>query len=356
MPIKELYHTWNKLISDLRPNERITRKRNFIWMLVGLYQSRSVHTSKIAEKVPGVARLPSKTRRIQRLLTNPAIRVREWYEPIAKMIIRQVASNQVRLIVDGSKVGFGHQLLLVAIAYRRRTIPLAWTWVKSSRGHSSSWKQKALLNYVHSLIPPKTKVIVVGDSEFGEVEVQKLLKSWHWKYILRQKGRYLFKAKGEHLLHRLDSLVHKPGQKVWLEDCHLTAKYLYPVNLLAYWKPGEKEPWFLATDLSDPQAVLKAYRLRMWIEETFADLKRNGFDLESTHLRNFLRLSRLTLAVVLLYVWLVAFGSKVIKSGKRRLVDRNDRRDYSIFRIGRNMVERLLSNEEPLPISLVFYP
>jgi hypothetical protein len=94
----------------------------------------------------------------------------------------------------------------------------------------------------------------------------------------------------------------------------------------------------------------------MWIEETFGDLKRNGFDLESTHLRNFLRLSRLTLAVVLLYVWLVALGSKVIKSGQRRLVDRNDRRDFSIFRLGRNMIKRQLSNEEPLSIALVFYP
>lgn len=303
-----------------------------------------------------MACLPSKTRRIQRLLSNPAIRVREWYEPVARTIIRRVAHNQIHLVVDGSKVGFGHQLLLVTIAYRKRTIPLAWTWVKSCRGHSSSWKQKALLSYVHSLMPPQTKVIVVGDSEFGEVEVQKLLKSWRWKYILRQKGRYLFKVKGQPTLQRLDSLVHKPGQEVWLEGCRLTAKHLYPVNLLAYWKPGEKEPWLLATDLSDPHAVLKGYRLRMWIEETFGDLKRNGFDLESTHLRNFLRLSRLTLAVVLLYVWLVALGSKVIKSGQRRLVDRNDRRDFSIFRIGRNMIERQLSNEEPLSISLVFYP
>jgi len=32
-------------------------------------------------------------------------------------------------------------------------------------------------------------------------------------------------------------------------------------------------------------------------------------DTESTHLVHFLRLSRLTLAVVLLYVWLVAEGS-----------------------------------------------
>lgn len=356
MPIKELYHTWINLISKLRPDERVTRIRSFVWLLAGLYQSRSVHLSKIAEKVPGLAYLPSKVRRIQRVLTNPAIRVREWYEPIARTIIGQVAHGQVRLIVDGSKIGFGHQLLLVAIAYRKRSIPLVWTWVKSSRGHSSSWKQKALLSYVYSLIPPKTEVIVVGDSEFGEVEVQKLLRSWHWKYVLRQKGRYLLRIKGQPAFQRLDSLVSKPGQKVWLEGCQLTAKYLYPVNFLAYWKPGENEPWLLATDLPDAQKVLKAYRLRMWIEETFGDLKRNGFDLESTHLRNFLRLSRLTLAVVLLYIWLVAFGSKVIKSGQRRLVDRNDRRDYSIFRIGRNMIERHLSNEIPISISLVFYP
>ncbi len=66
----------------------------------------------------------------------------------------------------------------------------------------------------------------------------------------------------------------------------------------------------------------------------FGDLKGHGVDIESTHLRHFLRLSRLTLAVVLLYFWLIAFGAQTIKSGQRRLVDRNDRRDYSIFRIG----------------------
>ena len=111
----------------------------------------------------------------------------------------------------------------------------------------------------------------------------------------------------------------------------------------------------MATNLSCRKTTLRAYRRRMWIEEMFGDLKKNGFDLESTHLRNFLRLSRLTLAVALLYVWLLAFGVKVIKSGKRRLVDRNDRRDYSIFRIGRNTVERYLTNALPFDISLVPY-
>ena len=350
-----LYHTWMNWVRQLRPEERITRQRNFTWLLVGLYKSRSVHLSKIAEKVPGLTRLPSRTRRISRLLDNPAIRVREWYEPVARAIIERLACGTLRLIVDGSKVGFGHQLLLVAVGYHKRAIPLAWTWVRHRRGHSSVRKQLALLGYVYQLIPPKTRVIVVGDVEFGAVAVQKLLEKWRWQYVLRQRGRYMVKQARKSDFQRLDSLADKPGQCTWLAACKLTAKYAYPVNVLIYWQPSQKKPWLLATNLSNSQQTVRAYRTRMWIEETFADLKRNGFDLESTHLRNFLRLSRLTLAVILLFVWLVAFGSRIIKSGKRALVDRNDRRDYSIFRIGRNMVERLLTNHLPIRISFTFY-
>jgi hypothetical protein len=91
------------------------------------------------------------------------------------------------------------------------------------------------------------------------------------------------------------------------------------------------------------------------IEEMFGDFKGHGFNLEDSHLCHFLRLSRLTLAVVLLYVWLVASGSRIIKNGQRSLVDRVDRRDFSIFRIGHNMIERLLTNSQPLMVVLVPY-
>jgi hypothetical protein len=356
MPIQELYHTLNQSVNRLRPKERVTRKRNFVWLMVGLFQSRSVHLSKVAAKMPGTAVLVSKTRRLQRWLANSSVRVREWYQPIAKQIIDQTAGGGMRLLVDGSKVGFGHQLLLISVAYRKRALPLGWTWISSSRGHSTSWKQRALLAYVHGLVPPGTRVNVAGDAEFGGIEVQKLLQSWGWRYVLRQKGRLLVKANSQSSWQRLDSLVGKPGEQVWLEECLLTAKLQYPVNLLAYWKPGEELPWLLATNLPDPRTVVRVYRRRMWIDESFGDLKGNGFDLESTHLRNFLRLSRLTLAVMLLYVWLIAVGTRTIKNGQRRLVDRNDRRDYSIFRIGCNLIERFLSNGQPLSFSLVFYP
>ncbi len=111
----------------------------------------------------------------------------------------------------------------------------------------------------------------------------------------------------------------------------------------------------MATNLESPRQTQKLYTVRMWIEEMFADFKRHGFDLESTHLDHFLRLSRLTLAVALLYLWTVIFGSQTIKNGKRRLVDRSDRRDLSIFRIGLDMLERCLANREPFLIRTTPY-
>jgi hypothetical protein len=63
----------------------------------------------------------------------------------------------------------------------------------------------------------------------------------------------------------------------------------------------------------------------------FGDLKDNGFDLESTHLRSVFKLRRLTFVVVLLFLELVTSSSKIM-NGLRSLVDRVDRRDLTIFR------------------------
>jgi hypothetical protein len=91
-------------------------------MMAGIYESRSVHLSKIAGKVLGNAKLLSIVRRFERFLDNKAIEVREWYEPIARRWIEAQWKQlgEIRLIVDGTKTGFGHQLLMVSLAYRRR--------------------------------------------------------------------------------------------------------------------------------------------------------------------------------------------------------------------------------------------
>ena len=357
MPTNKLYHTWIQLIRELRPKQRITQIRNFALLLYGIYASKSVTLSKVAGKIPGKAKSLSIFRRLERFLANPAIQVREWYEPIAKeWLARQAASlGEIRLVVDGTKVGFGHQLLMVALAYRKRTIPIAWTWVKHVRGHSTGTTQIALLAYIKSLLPSEATVFLVGDTEFGQVKVLKQLQKWHWFYVLRQKSDTSVWLALDEQWKPFGSFIQKAGQSLWLGQREFTQNHIYTVNLLAHWQKGEKEPWLLATNLPDLQTALRFYKRRMWIEEMFGDLKKHGFDLESTMLHNFIRLSRLTLAVAFLYVWMLSSGAKTIHAGLRHLVDRKDRRDLSIFQIGLRFTDRCLINDLPVHLALCTY-
>ena len=81
----------------------------------------------------------------------------------------------------------------------------------------------------------------------------------------------------------------------------------------------------------------------------FGDMKGHGFDLENSPLRHFQRLARLTLAVTLLYIWLVAWGEHLIQTHPTALVDRTDRQDLSIFRRGWDFLERLITFADPIP-------
>jgi len=357
MPINKDYDTWNMRIRQMQPKERITTIINFTWLIVGIFQSRSVSLSRIAGRIPGPAKLLSTTRRLSRLLANPAIRVREWYKPIAIQWLEAQFRHigEIHLIVDGTKIGFGHQLLMVSLAYRKRAIPIAWTWVKQVRGHSGSLKQLALLAYVHGLIPMWAPVFLVGDCEFGAVEVLRQLDKWHWFYVLRQKSDTCVWINGQIDWKTFGSFVQKPGQSIWAGNGYLTAKEIYETNLLVHWEIGEKEPWCLATNLPDRSMSLKFYKRRMWIEEMFGDMKKHGFDLESTMLRHFDRLSRLTMAVSILYVWLISMGTDIIRKGLRNDVDRNERRDLSYFQIGLRSIERCLINSYHFKISLCSY-
>lgn len=350
MAIAQTYNTLIKHIRQMLPVQRITRLRNLTWLMGGILWSHSVHLSKIANKMLGPAKRRSCTRRLSRFLHNRHVHVRQWYQPLAEGLLREAArtTGEVRLIIDSTKVTNSHQLLMVAVAYRRRALPLVWTWMPGKKGHSSGPKQQALLAYAHRLMPAHVPVVVTGDSEF--TPLQALLEQWGWYYVLRQKGSHLIRLQSQTAWQRVDSLVSQPGQYGWFEDVVLTRKYQHRCHFLAYWQPGYKDPWLLATNLPTLRATRRQYKRRMWIEEMFGDFKRHGFDLEKSRLQHFLPLSRLTLAVALLYVWLVSLGATTIKRGDRHLVDRRDRRDLSIFRIGYDIFERFILNGQPLSI------
>jgi hypothetical protein len=354
LPNSQLYRLWRERLSQLAPDACQTRLANMLWLVIGLYKGRSVYLSLIARQFPIRAKKLSLVRRLERFLDNGAVRVREWYTPVAAGLLKAASSSgQVHLVIDSTKVGTGHQLMMVAVAYRRRALPLAWTWLRTSTGHSTAHKQLALLSYVQRLMPPGVHVSLIGDSEFGNVALLIQLDNWGWDYVLRLKGTRRFWPYQARHLYRLDRQQPEPGEMRWLGRVNLTASNPYITNLVLYRAHGEPIPWYLATNLPSPHGAIVLYRRRMWIEEMFGDMKGHGFDLEATRLGTFLRLSRLTLAVCLLYLWLVATGEHVLATNQADQVDRNDRRDLSIFRIGWDFIERCLALDDAIPVTFV---
>jgi hypothetical protein len=342
------------LMSQLRkwlPEERITRLRNLAWLMTGLFLARSVHLSHIARKLPLQGQVVSLTNRLRRFLDNPRVNVWRYYQPIARQLLTGFGSRRLTLLIDCTALGFNYQLMVVAIAYRRRALPLIWSVHHSKRGMVHTKHQIALLRRLAPLIPRKTEVWIVGDAGFGRVELMRWLSKRHWHYCLRVNSAYHFYRQGIGWA-AVATIPVKEGLTRYLGWVRWTKLESFGwVQLVAHWEHGEDEPWFLVTDQPAGLWTIRLYKKRMWVEELFGDLKGHGFDLEATHLQAFDRLSRLTLAAMIVYVWLISLGSRVIKRGLRYLVDRRDRRDKSLFRIGWDWIERCLALDNRLPLT-----
>ena len=352
MPIPHLYRSLHNHLLQRIPDPCDTRLTNLIYLMMGMFLAGSVQLPKIARKLPLRQQKLSVVKRLSRFLDNPAVRPRKWYAPIARQLLLDAGqSGEIRLIIDCSKVAFGFRLVMVAVAYRRRSLPIAWTWAMGSRGHTTTHIQLALLKYVRdALLPQHTPVLLVGDGEFSAGIVLDYLRVWGWNYVLRLACDTQVLVHGSGVMwQRVDSFPLKRDLALFLPRVTLTRAYPQSSHVLCFHSKTEQTAWFLATNLPSATLALQAYKRRMWIEEMFGDMKGNGFDLECSHLGRFLRLSRLTLAACLMYLWVMAMGEMVKDRQLHAEVDRR-RGDLSLFRLGWDFIDRRLALCDPLPL------
>lgn len=347
----QVYHTILTHVCQWFPTERITRLRNFSLFLSGLYLSAAVQLPKIVRKWPFASQHLSLVNRLRRFLDNSALDIRTYYRPIAAGLAQTFAGQPIRLIIDYTKLGFHYRLVTVSIAYRKRALPLAWSVHRGSKGHIPLKAQQALLAYIAGLLPASSPVWLIGDSGFHSVALIRWLRRRHWHLVLRQPGHLKVSSPSLGPWVKLTQRPLQPGETRALGWVRLTECHDYGwLWLVLHWQVGEDDPWYLVSDHPDTRGTIQRYRLRMWTEELYGDLKGHGLNLEATHLQDVQRLERLVLGVCYVFVWLMTLGSWVVKRGFRSLVDRHERRDKSYFRIGWDWIERCLSLGSPLEL------
>ena len=162
MSIPALYRSLYGFALQWIEDECDTRVTNLVWLMVGIFQARSVQMNRLVRKLPIQAKKLSLVTRMARFLSNEAVRVWKWYAPSARAILTNAGrGGQIRLFFDATKGSSGHRLLMVSVAYQCRSVPLGWIWIRTSRGHLTTAKKVKLLAYVQSLCPSGVQVALV---------------------------------------------------------------------------------------------------------------------------------------------------------------------------------------------------
>lgn len=352
----QLYHKVLHQLCQWLPSSRITRARNLALLIVGLCLGSGIHLATVVSEWPLPGKEPSLVNRLRRFLDNQGVTVRQWYQPLLLDILAAFAGKELRLVIDSTKVGFNHRLLVIGLAYRKRTLPLAWSVHEGRRGHTSAQAQIELFEQIRWLIPAEARVWVMGDTEFESVPLLHWLRRRDWHFVIRQRGSTKVYSAGRGWL-RLDAFALEPGQTRVIGWVRLTEKHSAGwFWLVLHWEQGEDEPWYLVADCSDTRQLIRYYKVRMWIEEMFGDMKGHGLDLEATHLQDADRISRLFLGVCITFVWFITLGTWVVKRGWRHFIDRKDRRDKSYFRLGWDWLKRCKRLNQPLKVHFKPYP
>jgi hypothetical protein len=236
------------------------------------------------------------------------------------------------------------------MGYNGRALPLSWEVRQGQKGHFPAEAHDRVLDQAATLLSEEALVVLVGDGEFGYPARAANARRRGWDFVLRTGEDDLVWVEGEPLALR--EFRVGPGERLWLEGVLWTHQRWGPVNVLVTWSEREKSPMYLVTNFPLPEETAYWYRYRFWTEALFRDDKSMGFHLHLSRLRHPERMARLLLAVALAYLWITFLGTLALLGGLRRLVDRSDRRDCSLFTIGYEWLRRLLKLDQPIPVRL----
>jgi len=104
------------------------------------------------------------------------------------------------------------------------------------------------------------------------------------------------------------------GRRIWLPGALYGKEEQERVNLLAVWELGQKEAWFVASDLEDPRLVERLYRKRMKIEHGYRDWKHHLRLKGTPKVKSAQQLAGLITGVIALYWYLCLLGIRLIRS------------------------------------------
>jgi hypothetical protein len=319
-------------------------------MITGIVLSKKAQLSEMSSEIPVQAHDKSIEMRMRRWVKHAALEVEVIYLPFAQQVLCALAHLPLVLVMDASQVGRGCMVLMVGVVYKKRALPLAWVIYPGKKGHTTADRHIEVLAKLKLLLPQGAEVVLLGDAEYDTTDMLLWLQAnTTWPYVLRTSPQiYIHAAQG---VHPIDEIPLQPKCVLQYRQVGFTQAASVQVNLVGWWGSAYEHPIYLLSNLADKYQTCRYYRRRYRIETFFSDQKSRGFHIHKSHLSEPARVSRLFLAACFAYLWMILQGLHVVAHHYVGLIDRTDRQDKSLFRLGLDWLRHCLNRDwafEPL--------
>ena len=349
---------YSKVLNSLK-NQLPTANQHHVvvlaMMVAGIVLGKNAQLSRMSLQIPSSSKPSSLVERFRRLMKNERFETTVTYLPFSEQIIAHLSQHRMFIAMDGSQVGRGCMTLMVTIIYKKRAIPLVWVVYKGKKGHTTADRHIAVLQMLAELISDEADVVLLGDAEYDTVEMLDwVTANTNWTFVVRSAPQLKLTNNGCQYPFR--QLLPPSGACTAATNVLFTLKEFGPVTAVAWWdKAVYKKPLYLISNHHHFVELCDFYAKRFKIETFFSDSKSRGFNIHKSHLSKPARVNRLLLASVIAYIWIVYLGADVAADPSRRsLVDRVDRTDKSLFRLGLDWLDYALTHG--LDFNVLFRP
>lgn len=244
-------------------------------VLLALFSHQRFTLRHIASRLDGPANVKHKLKRLQNFLDRLELTHTFWKSFIDTLFclpyMRLHQRKRITLLIDVTTLKEDYWVLAASISYRGRSIPVylkLWEEVNSSYKY---WPRvKGFLQELKALLPEKFSYEIIGDRGFSGTDMFTLCKKLEWDQVIRINGNYKMKTAGGREFIQLHLWQEGHYRDIILGK----TKPVEFLNVCIYSHPASRaERWYLASSLKDPEETVRDYKRRMWIEETFKDLK-----------------------------------------------------------------------------------
>jgi len=299
MSTSDLYDTIRTTLQQQLPTALARQIDTLGAVVLGAVHSQSSRMARIARAMPLNTTAVAKEQRLRRFLDNNRITQTDHSHPLVQQALHGLKSQRVQLILDRVLLRNQHNILVISVGFRRRSIPLGWRALPH-RGSRGVTDHQELIQAAVALLPAGVRISVHGDSEFRSQALFQWSRDQGYDAMLGIDGRtWVYDspdpaATGQALVQRVTPLpdqttrgrkqAHRPSPVTYMSQVYVVQDVRNgPVNIIAWWERDPDGKIVLHAVMTNLPATArtKAYGTRrMWIETVFRDWQRGGFHLD----------------------------------------------------------------------------